>query len=111
MRPRYGTRYFPPTVMFFSCAMMLVQTMISEMASSFSMPLFMAARIQQAQALLGISSLTKLFFFLLFLHGFRLWRLMFKMELEQNSRYEGPALPFFYLLPWSKYFWFTRIVS
>ena len=70
----------------------------------------MAARIQQPQALFGISSLTKLFFLLLFLHGFRLWRLMFKMELEQNSRYEGPALPFFYLLPWSKYFWFTRIV-
>lgn len=32
------------------------------------------------------------------------------MELEQHSRYEGPALPFFAFLPKSNSFWFTRIV-
>jgi hypothetical protein len=35
---------------------------------------------------------------------------MIHMELEDHSQFEGPPLPFFYLLPKSRNFWFTRIV-
>lgn len=110
LRFRYGSRYFPPTVMFFAWVVMLFLPMVAATASPFSSPLFMAARIQQPQALFDIDSLSKLFFLLCAVHGVRSYRLMFKMELEQNSRYEGPPLFFFNLLPWSNSFWFCRIV-
>ena len=58
----------------------------------------------------GISSLSSLYFFLVFLHGFRIWRRMIYMELEDHSEYEGPPLPFFHLIPGSGSFWFTRVV-
>ncbi len=35
---------------------------------------------------------------------------MIHMELEECSEFEGPPLPFFYLLPKGGSFWFTRIV-
>jgi hypothetical protein len=34
---------------------------------------------------------------------------MIYMELEKNSEFEGPPLPFFRLIPGSGSFWFTRI--
>jgi hypothetical protein len=70
----------------------------------------MAARIQRPEALFGIGSLSKLFFLLSLIHGFRTYRRMFRPELEEHSRYEGPPLPFINLLPGAKNFWLTRIV-
>jgi hypothetical protein len=111
LRPWYGTRFHEPAFVFFSMVMMLILTMASSvMASSFIPPLFIAARIQRPQALFGIGSLCELFFFLLFVHGLRLYRRMFNMSLEQHSEFEGPALPFFQLLPGGGSWWFTRIV-
>jgi hypothetical protein len=112
LRPRYGSRYFPPPIMFFAAMNMLTMPMIGEAFSSFhNNPLFIAMHKQAPpEALFGIGSLSKLFFLLCFIHGFRTYRRMFKPELEEHSRYEGPPLPFIDLLPGAKNFWLTRIV-
>lgn len=36
LRPQYGSRYFPPVILFFSAVMMMVLPVLSEMASGFS---------------------------------------------------------------------------
>jgi hypothetical protein len=111
LRPQYGTRYFQPPIAFFSIVMMIILSMISEFASSYTPPLFIAARIQRPpQGLFGIGSLCELFIFLIFLHTFRLYRRMIRMDLETHSEYEGAALFFFQLMPGGKSFFFTRIV-
>jgi hypothetical protein len=58
----------------------------------------------------GIASMTKLFFLASFVHGLRTWRRMIRPELEDNSMFEGPALPFFALLPKGDSFWVVRIL-
>jgi hypothetical protein len=111
LRPWYGTRFHEPAFAFFSIVAMLILSMASSlMSSSFIPPLLIAARIQRPHALFGIGSLCELFLFLLFLHGLRLYRRMWNMSLEMHSQFEGPALPFFQLLPGGGSFWFTRIV-
>jgi hypothetical protein len=57
----------------------------------------------------GLGSLSSLFFFLIILHGLRLWRRMVYMHLEQYSEFEGPSLPIFPLIPGGKSFWIMRI--
>lgn len=57
-----------------------------------------------------MGSLPKLFFIAGFLHGIRKWRLMLHMELEENSMFEGPALPFFRLLPKGNSYWWVRLI-
>jgi hypothetical protein len=48
----------------------------------------------------------------LVVHAIRLKKLMFHMHLEKNSYFEGPALPFFSLIPWFRErFHATRIVA
>lgn len=110
LRPKYGSRFFPPAIIFFSSVVMLVMPMISAAVSSFSSPLLMAARIQRPEALFDIASLSKLYFPLCLIHGFRVYRRMFKPQLEDHSRYEGPPLFFINLIPGSGNFWLTRIV-
>lgn len=112
LRPRYGSRYFAPTVMFFAWIVMLFLPMLAETISSFRSPLAIAAHIQPAPppGLFGIGSLSKLFFLLCAVHGVRTYFRMFRISSEENSRYEGPPLFFFGLLPWGGNFWFTRLV-
>jgi hypothetical protein len=109
LRPQYGTRYYPAYVTFFSAMLMIIIPAFSTMASdAFSMIPF--THIAVPVGVFDMWSLSKLFFFLLFLHGFRLWRRMVYMDLEKFSRFEGPALPFFRLLPGGRAFNFVRIV-
>jgi hypothetical protein len=110
LRPQYGTRYFPVPVFFFSCLLMLLLPLFSSAASSVSQMIPFGGAARPPAGLFGIGSLSSLYFFLTFLHGFRLWRRMICMELENHSEYEGPPLPFFHLIPGSRSFWFTRIV-
>jgi hypothetical protein len=110
LRPRYGSRYCPPAVAFFAAVVMVVLPMVDALASSYGSLLNLAARIQPPQALFGIASLSKLFFLVCVIHGFRVYWRMFKPESELNSHFEGPPLPFFPLLPGGKNFWFTRLV-
>jgi hypothetical protein len=111
LRPQYGTRYFQPQTALFSVVAMLVLSMISEFASSYSNPLFIAAHIhREPQGLFGIGSLCELFIVVILLHTPRLYRRMIHMDLEPHSEFEGPTLFFFQLVPGGKSFYFTRIV-
>jgi hypothetical protein len=107
LRPQYGSRYFPPVIMFFSAVMMMVLPVLSEMASGFSrmLPFGGSAAVS---GMFGIGTLSKLYFLGGFVHGFRTWRRMLHMELEENSVYEGPPLPIFRIIPGT--FWMVRII-
>ena len=108
-RFRAGSRYHNPSTMFFASGLMLVMPMIEDTLSSFSSPIFMAARIQRPHALFDIGSLSKLFFVLCLIAGFRTYKRMWRPAMEEHSRSEGPALPFFEWLPGGKSFWLVRI--
>jgi len=105
LRPFYGTRHFPVVVTFFSAVMMLLLPVFSSMTSMIPF-----VRMPGPIGMYSIGSLAKLYFLLIPVHSFRLYRRMFDLSREQNSRYEGPPLPFFQLIPGSQSFWFTRIV-
>jgi hypothetical protein len=109
LRPWYGTRYFPVPVMFGSGVLMLLLPAIALLFTSV-VQMIPFSRYAPPPGLFDFASLTKLYFLLSIVHGIRLWRRMIHMELEQHSRYEGPALPFFALIPKSQSFWITRIV-
>jgi len=109
IRPQYGTRYFSIPVVFFSALMMMFLPLLSSAAASV-VGMIPFTRMQMPVGLFDIGSLSTLYFLLSFIHGIRLYRRMLHMELEKNSEFEGPPLPFFRLIPGSGSFWFTRIV-
>ncbi len=109
IRPRYGTRYYQPFIPLFALATLFGLGGLTEIATPFSSPLFMAARIQRPHELFDLSSFCHLFMLLLFVHGIRLYRLTIHMHLEKQSQWEGPALFFFQLIPGGKSPWKTRI--
>jgi hypothetical protein len=92
LRPWYGSRYFSVAVLFFAAVMMILLPAFSLMASGVVSMIPFAGRHQ----VIGL------------FNGFRLWRRMIHMELEKHSRFEGPPLPIFRIIP--KSFWFIRIV-
>jgi len=109
LRPWYSSRYFPIPVTFFSVAMMM------------SLPLILAAfnllggiipflHVQQSLGMFDIGTLAQVYFLVSAIHAFRLWRRMIRPETELHSEFEGPALPFFRLLPKGNSWWFVRIV-
>jgi hypothetical protein len=109
LRPQYGTRYFPVPVVFFSAMLMIFLPLLSSAATGV-VNMIPFTHAQMPIGMFSIGSLSKLYFFLAFLHGIRLYRRMIYMELENLSQFEGPPLPFFRLIPGSGSFWFTRIV-
>jgi hypothetical protein len=109
LRPWYGTRYYPVPVSFFSATLMLMLPVIAAVFTSVAQ-MIPFVRIPLPVGVFGFAALEKLYFLLMAVHGWRLWRRMLHMELEQHSEFEGPPLPFFQLLPKSQSFWFTRIV-
>jgi hypothetical protein len=109
LRPWHGTRYFNVAQITLSTLGMLILPAfiaVGETATSL-IPFSHPAR---TIGLFDIASYSKLFFLLSAVHGFRLYRRMIRPETEAHSSFEGPALPFFCLLPKSDSFWFTRIV-
>jgi hypothetical protein len=109
LRPQYGTRYFPVPIFFFSSVLMALLPLFSSAADGLTHIVSLGAA-RPSGGVFGVGSLSSLYFFLTFLHAFRLWRRMIYMQLEDISEYEGPPLPFFNLIPGSRSFWFTRIV-
>jgi hypothetical protein len=109
IRPWYGTRYFEPFIPLLSLFTLFALAGLAEIATPFTSPLFMAARIQRPHELFDLSSLCHLFLLLLLAHGIRLYRRAIHMHLEKHSRFEGPALFFFQLVPGGKNIWVTRI--
>jgi len=109
LRPQYGTRYFSPPIAFFSMVLMVFVPLFSSAAESFTRMLPFA-RPSAPAGIFGLASFSSLYFLLLFFHGFRIWRRMVYMHLEQYSQFEGPALPIFPLIPGGRSFWRTRIL-
>src|SRR5450755_2858927 len=109
IRPQYGTRYFSVPVTFFSGALMLLLPALSLTWASV-MQMIPFGRYAPPPGMFDFGSLTKLYFLLCLVHGYRLWQRMLHMEREEHSQYEGPPLPFFHLIPKGQSFWFTRII-
>ena len=111
LRPRYGSRHFPPLIVFFSAMMMLIVPLFFAFTDAIArIPFLRVMRVPPPHGLIGMADLSRYFFLGALIHGIRIWRRMIHMELEQDSEYEGPPLPFFYLLPKGTSFWFCRIV-
>ncbi len=109
LRPRYGSRYFPPLIIFFSSVMMIVVPVFVAMAGAVG-GLIPFARVAAPRGIIGMGDLSRFFFIGAFIHGLRTWWRMIHMEREQNSLDPGPPLPIFYLFPKGSSFWFCRIV-
>lgn len=103
LRPFYGTRYFPPVVLFLSTMLMFFMPILS-------MGISMIPFVGHQAGMFDIASLAKLYFLLLFIHGIRTYLRMIHIEKEQFSWYEGQPLPFIPLIPGSRSFWRTRIL-
>jgi hypothetical protein len=108
LRPQYGSRYFPPIIMFFTAVMMIIVPVFFSLAGAVA-HMIPFVRFPASFGMVGMYGFSRLFFLGSFVHGFRIWRRMLHMEREENSVYEGPALPFFALLPGAS-FWRIRIV-
>jgi hypothetical protein len=109
LRPWYGTRYFEVPVTFFSAAMMIVGPAIMSLFTNF-MQMIPLLQVPHPVGMFELGDYARLYFLLCAVHGVRLWRRMIHMEREGHSQYEGPALPFFQILPKGKSFWFVRVV-
>jgi len=109
LRPQYGTRYFAIPTVFFSAMLMIFLPLFSSLVTGL-VSMIPFTHVQAPVGLFGLGSFSTLYFLLVFFHGFRLYRRMIFMNLEKNSEFEGPPLPFFRLIPGSQSFYFTRIV-
>jgi len=109
LRPWYGTRYFEVPVTFFSAAMMLILPGIIMLFTNF-MHMIPLLNIPATPGMFGLGDYARVYFLIMAFHGFRLWRRMLYMERELHSEFEGPALPFFQILPKGKSFWFVRVI-
>jgi hypothetical protein len=105
LRPFYGTRYFPPAVIFRSTMWVFFMPIF---LMGISMIPFVGG--QPPPGMFDISSFAKLFFLLLFAHSIRTYVRMVHVEKEEFSWYEGQPLPFIPLIPGSASFWRTRIL-
>lgn len=108
LRPQHGSRYYSvPVICFYRIHDHRPRFLGGRHDGRVDDPFH---HMHMPAGLFDIGSLAKLYFVLSFAHGIRIWRCMLHMELEQNSTFEGPPLPFFNLLPKGTKFWFTRCV-
>jgi hypothetical protein len=110
IRWQYGTRYFPIPVVFLSTMMMVFLPLLSQAADGVARMIPFHGAAPPPPGMFSFANFASLYFFLSFLHGFRVWRRMAYPELEHLSRWEGPPLPFFYLLPGARSHWVLRIL-
>ena len=109
LRPRAGSRYYSPPVIFFASAwMLLLPLLLSTKDAVVGMIPF--SHSTPPPGLFSIASLSKLFFLMGFVRGFFVYGRMIHPEREEHSRYEGPPLPFIYLIPGSGSIARTRIM-
>lgn len=108
LRPLFGSQYFAPPLAFMSALMMVLLPVFFGVTQSLVHLLpFMPYGAPPVG--IGLGTLAKWFFIGSMIHGIRIWRRMIHMESEENSRFEGPALPLFFLFPQAT-FWMIRTV-
>ena len=103
LRPFFGTRYFNPIHAIFAWAVMIFLPLIGMTSSRFG-------HSSSSSGLIGLGTISFLFFAAHAIHGPRTWRRMIQMDRERFSRFEDEALPFFKYLPYGDNFWLVRIV-
>lgn len=109
LRPWHSTRYFSIVTTFASSALMLLLPLLAALAEGLRNMIPFAGH-SAPDIGFDIGSFAKLYFILSAVHAFRLYKRLTRPETELHSRFEGPPLPFFFLLPGSKSFFFVRIV-
>ena len=80
LRPQYGSRYFPPFILFFTAVMMMLAPVLDGL---FHMMPFIGGF--PGPGLFDIDTFTNLYFLGSFIHGFRIWRRMIHPESEKYS--------------------------
>jgi hypothetical protein len=108
LRPQFGSRYCPAPIFFISAVMMVILSAIAALVTTVTQ-MIPFVHIPLPAGMIGIGTLTWAFLIAGLVHGIRIWKRMVHPEREQHSCYEGPALPFFALLPNGSSFWTTRI--
>ena len=109
VRPGFGTRYFALPIFFFSALLMIVMPLLSAMATALVSMIPFSHPVPPV-GMFGIDALSKVFFLSLIVHFVRLARRVLNVNLETHSRYEGPPLPLFAILPGGSNFWRVRTV-
>jgi hypothetical protein len=110
LRPWYGTRYFPPPIICFAALLMILLPAISAVITGLVSLIPFGPHIAPPVGIISMSLWAQIFFLQCAVHAVRLYRRMTRMHTEACSTYEGPPLPFFALIPWSRSWWLTRIV-
>jgi hypothetical protein len=109
LRPWHGSRYFQVPVIGLSTLLMILLPVISALLTGIA-GMIPFSHPALSIGMFDMASFAKLYFLLSAIHGIRIYRRMVHMHLEEHSVYEGPALPFFQLLPRGRSFWLVRIV-
>jgi hypothetical protein len=109
VRPWFGSTYYAPPIFFLALFMLIVASAFFGVATGLA-GMIPGTNIREPAGIYSLGSITTLFLLAGFVHGCRIWRRMIRMELEENSTFEGPPLPIFALLPKGDSFWFVRLV-
>jgi hypothetical protein len=109
IRPWHGTQYYSVAVVFLSTMLVIFMPVVSAFANAVTRFIPGTPPISPT-GIFNFGSFAKLYLLMSVFHGCRLWRRMIHLHLEQLSRFEGPPLPFFRLLPGSGSSWGTRIL-
>jgi hypothetical protein len=88
--------------------MLILPVVVAAFASAAQMIPFL--NIPWLQGMFGLTELAQLYFVVSVVHAVRLGRRIMNPASELHSKFEGPALWFFRLLPKGTKFYFTRIV-
>ncbi len=110
LRPWYGTRYFPVPVTALSAVLMIFLPLIGGMLMWLS-HLIPFVSIPPARGMVDFATFAEVYFAIMAVHSFRLWKRMIHMERESQSQHEGAALPIFGVIPWFGTFWKIRILA
>ena len=109
LRPWAGSRYFSVPVAFFSALLMMALPLFFLVMTSF-LQMIPFAHMATPRGMFDFASFFQLYMLLCAFHSVRIARRMLRPELEDHSRFEGPPLPIFSLVPWCRSFWKTRVI-
>lgn len=108
LRPWHGSRYFDVPVVALATLFMILMPLVSATFTGL-VSMIPFSHPSHPVGLIGIGTITKLYFMLSFIHAIRIYWRMIDMSREKHSEFAGPALPFFAVIPGGGSFWVTRI--